>query len=344
MSTRFHQLARGIRGRKYEIILLSLIMVFVLMDMVYGGTTVNLTIDGKASTITTRARTVATVLRENGVTVKANDEVTPKPSSALKEGMTVQVKHAVPVTIRMNKQGIAMMSAAGTVGEALKDIGLRLKPVDKVVPNVSEKLIAGMTVEVTLVKSKCEVTKVPVAYQRVTNADPKLDYGQQVVVSQGKPGLLLRIVEVVFEGDRPVRRLVKLESMVSPPLAEVVAVGTKRKIARLVESPVYVSRGAGRVPTGSRTFTMRASAYAPNYGPGVGSRCANGMKARKGVVAVDPRVIPLGTRLYIEGYGEAIAADTGGAIKGNRIDLCYNTPGECFKFGRRSVKVTILGK
>ncbi|WP_286977476.1 3D domain-containing protein, partial [Candidatus Aquicultor secundus] len=74
----------------------------------------------------------------------------------------------------------------------------------------------------------------------------------------------------------------------------------------------------------------------------VGSRCANGMKARKGVVAVDPRVIPLGTRLYIEGYGEAIAADTGGAIKGNRIDLCYNTPGECFDFGRRSVKVSIL--
>ncbi len=344
MSTRFHQLARGIRGRKYEIILLSLIMVFVLMDMVYGGTTVNLTIDGKANTITTRARTVATVLRENGVTVKANDEVTPKPSSALKEGMIVQVKHAVPVTIRMNKQGIAMMSTAGTVGEALKDIGLRLKPVDKVTPNVSEKLIAGMTVEVTLVKSTCEVTKVPVAYQRVTNDDPNLDYGQQVVVSQGKPGLLLRIVEVVFEGDRPVRRLVKLESMVSPPLAEVVAVGTKRKIARLVESSVYVSRGAGRLPAGSRTFTMRASAYAPNYGPGVGSRCANGMRAGKGVVAVDPRTIPLGTRLYIEGYGEAIAADTGGAIKGNRIDLCYNTPGECFRFGRRSVKVTILGK
>ncbi|MBI4733746.1 MAG: 3D domain-containing protein [Rubrobacteridae bacterium] len=68
------------------------------------------------------------------------------------------------------------------------------------------------------------------------------------------------------------------------------------------------------------------------------------MRAQKGVVAVDPRVIPLGTRLYIEGYGEAIAADTGGAIKGNRIDLCYNTPGECFKFGRQTVKVHVLGK
>jgi 3D (Asp-Asp-Asp) domain-containing protein len=89
---------------------------------------------------------------------------------------------------------------------------------------------------------------------------------------------------------------------------------------------------------------MRASAYAPNYGPGVGEITANGMRAKKGVVAVDPRVIPLGTRLYIEGYGNAIAADTGGAIKGDRIDLCYNTPGECFEFGRRTVKVTILGR
>ena len=67
-----------------------------------------------------------------------------------------------------------------------------------------------------------------------------------------------------------------------------------------------------------------------------------GTRLRYGVVAVDPRVIPLGTKLYIEGYGYAVAEDTGGAIKGNRIDLCYTDRAKAEAFGRRNVKVYIL--
>jgi 3D (Asp-Asp-Asp) domain-containing protein len=66
------------------------------------------------------------------------------------------------------------------------------------------------------------------------------------------------------------------------------------------------------------------------------------MKPGKGVVAVDPRFIPLGTRLYIENYGYAIAGDTGGAIKGNRIDLAFNSHHEAEAIGRRNVRVMIL--
>jgi 3D (Asp-Asp-Asp) domain-containing protein len=66
------------------------------------------------------------------------------------------------------------------------------------------------------------------------------------------------------------------------------------------------------------------------------------MKAQHGVVAVDPRVIPLGTRLNVEGYGNCIAGDTGSAIKGNRIDLCFDTLAECNAYGMRKVRVEIL--
>ena len=88
-------------------------------------------------------------------------------------------------------------------------------------------------------------------------------------------------------------------------------------------------------------LTIEASAYLPGDGDGRGIT-ANGMVARRGVVAVDPDVIPLGTRLYISGYGVAIAADTGGAIVGNRIDLLMEDYGEAMNFGRRSVEVYIL--
>jgi 3D (Asp-Asp-Asp) domain-containing protein len=69
---------------------------------------------------------------------------------------------------------------------------------------------------------------------------------------------------------------------------------------------------------------------------------AIGMRAGRGVVAVDPRIIPLGTRLYVEGYGYAIAGDVGGAIKGYRIDLGHNTYGEARQVGRRRVRVYVL--
>lgn len=88
-------------------------------------------------------------------------------------------------------------------------------------------------------------------------------------------------------------------------------------------------------------LSMEASAYLPSDGNGAGIT-ATGIIARRGVVAVDPDVIPLGTKVYIPGYGTAVAADTGGAIRGNKIDLCMESYGEAINFGRRSVDVYIL--
>ena len=93
-------------------------------------------------------------------------------------------------------------------------------------------------------------------------------------------------------------------------------------------------------------WEMVATAY---YAFGSGGNDINGngitaigLRARKGIVAVDPRVIPLGTKLFIPGYGEALAADTGGWIKKNRIDLCFETLEECFRFGRRKIRVYLV--
>ena len=86
-----------------------------------------------------------------------------------------------------------------------------------------------------------------------------------------------------------------------------------------------------------RTLQVVATAY--TY---TGSKTATGVWPYEGGVAVDPSVIPLGSKLYIEGYGRARALDTGGAIKGNRIDLFYDSESECEAWGRRPVTVSIL--
>lgn len=94
-------------------------------------------------------------------------------------------------------------------------------------------------------------------------------------------------------------------------------------------------------------LTMEATAYYPgpeSTGMWADGYTATGLRAGHGVVAVDPQVIPLGTALYIPGYGLAVAADVGSSIKGNRIDLCFDTYEEALFFGRRQVEVYVLTK
>lgn len=112
------------------------------------------------------------------------------------------------------------------------------------------------------------------------------------------------------------------------------------KVADVKPEPPKVIPEAGNRPYTER-ITMEATAYLPTDGSAEGLT-ATGVPAARGIVAVDPRVIPLGTRVYIPGYGEAVAADTGGAIKGYKIDLCMESYGEAMEFGRRDIEVYIL--
>ncbi|MBI4178552.1 3D domain-containing protein [bacterium] len=103
--------------------------------------------------------------------------------------------------------------------------------------------------------------------------------------------------------------------------------------------------GKGRATPKNKIFHLVATAYSPDirdcwpYSDGI---TAIGLKAGFGVAAIDRRVIPLGTRIYVEGYGFAIASDLGGAIRGRRIDLCFDTHEEAKVYGRRRVKVYLL--
>lgn len=102
-----------------------------------------------------------------------------------------------------------------------------------------------------------------------------------------------------------------------------------------------LQRSGGEPSRYNRVLNMTATAYSA-YDPGNGSYTARGSRLCKGLAAVDTRVIPLGTRLYIVGYGYAVADDTGGSIRGNRIDLAFNSHGEALQFGRKNVVVYVL--
>lgn len=115
---------------------------------------------------------------------------------------------------------------------------------------------------------------------------------------------------------------------------------TARSLASVASTPTAAGTTVLEAPpgaSGSRLLTVVATGYAL---PG---RTASGIPVGPGVVAVDPSVIPLGTRLSIPGYGQGIAADTGGAIKGARIDLWFSSQAEALAWGRRSVTISVGG-
>ena len=166
-----------------------------------------------------------------------------------------------------------------------------------------------------------------------------------------------------FVGQRtrqaPQLALIDAASAGQPDVAEAqVKVGSSAAVAASVEreakAPVKVAQrtapptpSRGSAVTGNRVITMVATGYDGCYEcnkPYYGYPSYTGLPLARGIVAVDPNVIPMGTRLYVEGYGSAIAADQGNAIKGHRIDLFFDSHQEALNFGKKTVKVTILGK
>jgi 3D (Asp-Asp-Asp) domain-containing protein len=221
-----------------------------------------------------------------------------------------------------------------TVGAILKEAGIMVGPLDKVSPATSERPREGMQIKVVRVSEGFEALSKPVPFETVKKFSDSLRPGQVKVTKNGVNGEKLVRFKVCYEDGKAVTRTSIDTEVVTKPVSKVVSIGSRGR---------YISRGEEFKTR--RVLQMSASAYDPgprSCGPRATGRTGCGLRAGYGVVAVDPRVISLGSRLYIEGYGIAIAGDTGSAIKGNRIDLGFNTYAEAMRFGRKTVTVHIL--
>lgn len=158
--------------------------------------------------------------------------------------------------------------------------------------------------------------------------------GRSQVLSAGRAGLVERQVQYRQRDGGPVSRAVLWSQVVRTSRPRIVAIG-------IGATPLasFAARGIAQMAFMARSaIEMIATGYTADSAGGSGTT-AIGRRAGLGIVAVDPRIIPLGTRLYIPGYGLAVAGDTGGAIVGNRIDLGFNSLRDAMLFGRRSVEV-----
>jgi len=188
-----------------------------------------------------------------------------------------------------------------------------------------------------------EVTETEeVNYNTVKRLNSSLEAGTTQTVREGEQGEKAVTYRVKFENGAEVSREIVSETVTKAPVDKIVEYGNKNASK---DAPVNTGKLDYKY-----VITCNATAYdlSAEENGGYAGQTATGVPLDKGVIAVDPKVIPLGSRVYIEAldgswsYGYAVAADTGGAIKGNRVDLCYRTQYECIQFGRRPCRVYVL--
>lgn len=290
---------------------------------------------GQSVEFWTKKRLLETALAAEGIAVSSEDHVSLPLETSLKGHKEVRltIRRAVLVHLIVGGELQEVKSAAATVGDLLAQYQITLGVKDSVAPDPTSAITSGMEVKVVRRTEEIVVSQVEIPYNLIRRDDRTMTVGQMKELQEGAPGTM-EVREVIYREDgQEIGREVLEETVVQEAVPQIVAYGTLG----------VVSRG-GTEYRYTREIVMEATGYTagPESNPNGNGYTYTGMKAVRGVVAVDPRVIPLYTRVYVEGYGPAIAADIGGAIKGNKIDLCFDTVEEALQWGRRPAKVYIL--
>lgn len=314
------------RSPTFKLVLAALVLVFATGSYAVAQKEVTI-IDGNSSmVVSTFAGNVEKLLNENEILLGPHDAVEPGMDAPLKEGCCVQILRGFTVTILANNEKRVIETNKKTVGEILQEAKVTVGEHDIVQPEM-ETVVHGETeIRIQRVSFKEVVEKKKIPYETVKRNDNSLNKGTQRIVQKGKHGIekstyMVKYVDGKFTDSKCLERVV-----VEKPQPQIVAVGTLQ----------LASRG-GNTFRFNRAIWAEASAYTHT-----GRKTYTGTKPGPGTIAVDPRVIPLGTKLYVEGYGYGVARDIGSAIKGNKVDVFLQSEAAARKWGRRMVNVYIL--
>lgn len=224
------------------------------------------------------------------------------------------------ITVSVNGKSIEHRTMARTVKDMLDDWGVKLDENDVVTPGIDTKLKDDMVVAIELYEVEQEVVKEATDFKEKEEYTSDLLEGEEKVTTKGVKGEDEVTYEVITLGGKEISREEVGRKTLKKPKTQILSKGT----AVAINGERY-----------SRKLVVQATAYSG------GGTTATGTRARVGEIAVDPRVIPLGSECYIEGFGKVRAEDTGGAVKGNIIDIYMASRGAAIRWGRRTVTIYI---
>ncbi|GHV34542.1 hypothetical protein FACS18949_10780 [Clostridia bacterium] len=279
---------------------------------------------------------VRAVLSDAGVTIDSyNDTYT---ASGLKNqgGISeVTVSHGSYVTIKADNRTVRLRTFGESVSALLARAQIELRGYDEVDPEPGMPTSDGMEIVVTRWGADQRVETEVLPFETLRVPQKRLLAGEENLLQTGVNGELERVYQRSLRDGDVSREFLLRETVTREPVQEIIEYGT----GGTVNVGGVLRKYKKALDVSATAYTTEGFAQKNN---------ASGKLARPGTIAVDPRVIPLGTVVYVEApngrwvYGVAVAEDTGGGIKGNKIDLFFDTLAECYEFGRRPATVYIL--
>ncbi|MFU1796732.1 ubiquitin-like domain-containing protein [Paenibacillus azoreducens] len=323
---------------------------------------VYLVVDGQVKSIQTHKSVLQEVLEEQAISVKPHDQISMPLGGPLEDGDKVVIDRAVPVQLKVDGSTKNWYTTKDTVGDAIKEMGVALKETDKVTPALTEPVTDKTDIRIVRINKQIVEREESLPFRVIKTSDPSLAKGEVRVIQKGTPGVMVQHIEKVYHDGQMVSKRMVDKEVKSKTLDKVIAVGTKKPAPVVVQTAVVKPTSTSTVKTSKAVSSNnRANKAGANFQykkmihvsmtaysagePGIGTRTATGTRVTEGrTIAVDPKVIPLGWWVYIEGVGYRRAEDTGGAIKGNKIDIYYDSVKRANNFGRKSgLKVYVIG-
>lgn len=364
------------------LIVLAVALTLSVGFYMYQETELTLHVDKNVEEVVSKAGTVEEFLEEQDITLDEDGYINVSMEKELEDNMDIIIKTPKTYTISLAGDERDVRSTYTTVEEILSDSGVEIVEAngDYAIPDLRSEVGPGHKLSVFHVKEVEEITEEKIPFENIVRKNSRLEEGTTNVIQKGKEGIKEIKTKLRYVNDELTKEEVLEEKITLEEMNNIVENGTKKKVVAPTRSAIAPKAAAPEVavakadspkaasqeaptpqaaapeapaapetpaPTQSSNQgswrTMQATGYSTNE-PGLGRYTANGTDLHKNprVIAVDPNVIPLGTMVEVEGYGTYVAADTGGAIKGNKIDIHFTTVQQCYDFGRRSINIRIL--
>lgn len=314
--------------------------------IIYRAFNVSITCDGETYTKVFNRGDVEDALFRFGITIDINDQVEPSLTTELTPDMHIEVIRWHTVNLNADGESLVVEVPEGTVEEALKYLNVELAKHDEINVNMTDLVKTGMEINIDRIYYEDKVTTEVIPYTIEATDTLSLYEGETEVTQEGSNGERKIVTRYKYVNGEVVETKLISNEVTREPVAEEKLVGVRTKANFTVQASNGVLRDAdGNLVSYSKVITGSCTAYTAEPG----AITSTGQVARYGLVAVNPEIIPYGTRLYICNdygfvYGYAVAADTGGALMANTalVDLYYDSVDVCWQFGRRDLNVYIL--
>ncbi|BBH23359.1 hypothetical protein Back11_47040 [Paenibacillus baekrokdamisoli] len=340
--------------------MISIAMTFMFLVLLYGTADkhVSVVVNGQETIVSTKQWVLQRLLDEQAITIGTYDKVSMPLNAGVKDGDRITIDKAVPLIVKADGKERTLYTTERTVQAAIDQANISIRSQDKVTPSLSTAVEPDMKISVTRIDKKYSENSFKVPFSIVKKEDPELAKGKQKLVQTGKEGTVIKRFESVFADGVLVSQTLVTKLTQSSSVDQVVAVGTKKEELKLT---VLSAKTPSITTLTKRGISFKAKKIIKNftltaYSAGVESTgkgkkhpqygiTASGARVQEGrTIAVDPRVIPIGWWVYIEGIGFRRAEDTGGAIKGNKIDVYFDSESYVDQFGlKRGYTVYVLG-